>query len=247
MEPANRTLDVQEVVIPIGRTVLQGTLSTPLQAVGVVIFAQSSGGGRLDPRNRHVAAVLNDAGLATLLCDLLTEEEGRVDEQTMHLRFDVALLAERLVGATDWLVQHAALRGLPIGYFGASTGAAAALIAAARRPNRIVAIVSRGGRPDMARPVLTRLRAPTLLLVGELDTPVIRMNEEAMAEMVHAEVRLLRVPGARHNFEEPGTLEEAAIRARDWFVRHLPTLPVSIIPAGEAPFGGRIEPGLSGG
>jgi putative phosphoribosyl transferase len=230
MSPESLRPDVQEVTIPIGRVTLHGTLSIPPAAGGVVLFAHGSGSSRHSPRNRFVAGVLQEAGLATLLFDLLTADEERVDERTAHLRFDIGLLAERLVGATDWVVQHPELRRLPIGYFGASTGAAAALVAAARRANRVAAVVSRGGRPDLARPVLTRVGAATLLIVGGLDTPVIRMNEEARDQMVHAPVHLEIVPGATHLFEEPGALERVAELARQWLTRYLAPVPVGPAP-----------------
>jgi dienelactone hydrolase len=231
MNPQGRGLGPQEVTIPLGRTTLYGTLGMPLRPAGIVLFAHGSGSSRLSPRNRLVADVLQRAGLATLLFDLLTAEEERVDERTMHLRFDIGLLAERLVGATDWVGMHPDLRALPIGYFGASTGAAAALVAAARRPNRVAAVVSRGGRPDLARSVLTQVRASTLLIVGGRDTPVIGMNEDAMAQMLHARVQTEIVPGATHLFEEPGALEKVAELARDWFVRFLVPVEVGTVPA----------------
>lgn len=231
MIPEERRTDVQEVTIPIGRISLHGTLSIPPQPAGVVLFAHGSGSSRFSPRNRFVAEALQRAGLATLLFDLLTAEEERADERTAHLRFDIGLLAERLVGATDWVVQHPDLRELPIGYFGASTGAAAALVAAARRANRVAALVSRGGRPDLARPVLAQVRAPTLLIVGGCDTPVIGMNEAAMEQMVHARVQLDIVPGATHLFEEPGALEQVAGLAREWLARFLAPAAVGPTPA----------------
>jgi dienelactone hydrolase len=213
--------DVQEVTIPLSRITLYGTLCMRPGPAGIVLFAHGSGSSRLSPRNRFVAEVLQRAGLATLLFDLLTAEEERVDEMTRHLRFDIQLLAERLVATTDWVAAHPELRELPIGYFGASTGAAAALVAAARRPNRVAAVVSRGGRPDLARSVLAQVRAPTLLIVGGRDTPVIGMNEEAMVQMLYTRVQLTIVPGATHLFEERGALERVADLARDWFVRCL--------------------------
>jgi pimeloyl-ACP methyl ester carboxylesterase len=164
--------------------------------------------------------VLQGGGLATLLFDLLTPDEEAVDLRTRHLRFDIELLADRLVGATDWLVRHEATKGLPLGYFGASTGAAAALIAAARRPEHVAAVVSRGGRPDLAGPALAEVRAPTLLIVGGLDDVVIELNQVALAQ-IRAEKAMQIVEGATHLFEEPGTLEQVAVLARDWFRRHL--------------------------
>ncbi len=199
---------------------LEGNLTVPEDARGVVLFAHGSGSSRLSPRNRYVARVLNEAGLATLLIDLLTPDEEEVDMHTAHLRFDIGLLAERLGGATHWLTQHPGTGRLTIGYFGASTGAGAALVAAVARPNLIGAVVSRGGRPDLAGPVLSQVRAPTLLIVGGNDAPVIDLNRGAIEEMrAHAELKI--VPGASHLFEEPGALEEVARLARDWFLRHL--------------------------
>jgi len=184
------------------------------------LFAHGSGSSRHSPRNRYVAQVLQDAGLATLLIDLLTPDEEQVDMRTGHLRFDIGLLAERLVGATDWLTQQPNTQNLRVGYFGASTGAGAALVAAAERPDVVAAVVSRGGRPDLAGPALARVQAPTLLIVGGNDVPVISMNDEAMAQL-RAEKQLVIVPGATHLFEEPGALEEVARLARDWFLQHL--------------------------
>ncbi len=203
-----------------GPVTLEGNLAVPERARGVVLFAHGSGSSRMSPRNRYVARMLNEAGLATLLIDLLTLEEEVLDDLTAQLRFDVGMLAERVVGATEWLLQHPGTGHLDIGYFGASTGAAAALIAASERPDEVGAVVSRGGRPDLAEPALHGVKAPTLLIVGGNDEPVIDMNRDAMAHM-RAETRLVIVPGATHLFEEPGALEEVAHLARDWFVRHL--------------------------
>jgi putative phosphoribosyl transferase len=208
------------VAVGAGPVILEGVLDIPAGAQGIVLFAHGSGSSRHSPRNRYVARALHDGGLATLLVDLLTAEEEEVDRVTAHLRFDIALLAERVVGATDWLLQYPETQGLRIGYFGASTGAAAALVAAARRPNAVAAIVSRGGRPDLAGPALSQVQAPTLLIVGGLDHPVITMNEDALRQLA-VEKRLTIVPGATHLFEEPGALEEVARLARDWFVRYL--------------------------
>ncbi len=199
---------------------LEGMLDIPAGAQGIVLFAHGSGSSRHSPRNRYVAQALQQGGLATLLIDLLTMEEERVDQFTAHLRFDIPLLARRLVGTTDWLLQYPETRDLRIGYFGASTGAGAALVAAAERPAVVAAVVSRGGRPDLAGAALARVRAPTLLIVGGYDEPVIGMNEDALSQLT-AEKRLTIVPGATHLFEEPGTLEEVARLARDWFVRYL--------------------------
>jgi dienelactone hydrolase len=192
----------------------------PERAASVVLFAHGSGSSRLSPRNRSVARRLQDRGLATLLVDLLTEAEEAVDFETAHLRFDIGLLADRLVGATDWLIEQPSTRELRIGYFGASTGAAAALVGAARRPESIGAVVSRGGRPDLAGDALARVEAPTLLVVGGDDLPVIELNREAYARLT-CERKLEIVPGATHLFEEPGTLETVARLAGDWFLRHL--------------------------
>lgn len=212
--------DERAVTIPADRVALEGDLRMPPRARGVVLFAHGSGSSRHSPRNRYVAQVLVEAGLATLLMDLLTHSEELVDVKTRALRFDIDLLARRLVAATDWLTSQSETRDLPIGYFGASTGAAAALVAAAERPSMVRAIVSRGGRPDLAGPALARVRAPTLLIVGGNDLPVIRMNEEAMRQLI-VETQLVIVPGATHLFEEAGALERVADLARDWFVRHL--------------------------
>ena len=215
-----RTLEERLVQIPAGAVTLEGNLSVPEGARGVVLFAHGSGSSRHSPRNRYVAGALREVGLATLLMDLLTADEEAIDLQTRRLRFDIGLLADRLVGATDWLAQNPNTRDLRIGYFGASTGAAAALVAAAERPNAVGAIVSRGGRPDLAGAALARVRAPTLLIVGGHDIPVIGMNQEAMAQL-HVETKLEIVPGATHLFEEPGALEEVARLAREWLARYL--------------------------
>ncbi|NUH37321.1 dienelactone hydrolase family protein [Streptomyces samsunensis] len=197
---------------------LVGDLALPDQPLGVVAFAHGSGSSRHSPRNRAVARVLQDADLATLLFDLLTEAEERVDAITAELRFDIPLLGRRLVAAVNWLDGHPATSGLPVGLFGASTGAAAALTAAAERPERVAAVVSRGGRPDLAGGALNRVRAPVLLIVGGDDHEVLRLNQQAAA-MLAAPQEIHVVPGASHLFEEPGTLEQAAEAARDWFVR----------------------------
>lgn len=203
---------------------LEGDLAMPAEtaAAGIVAFAHGSGSSRRSPRNRRVARTLQEAGLATLLFDLLTVDEEAVDMRTAHLRFDIPLLARRLVGATDWLVEEGSrARDLAIGYFGASTGAAAALVAAVERSDRIKAVVSRGGRPDLAGDALPRVRAPTLLIVGSLDEPVIGLNQEAMARMANAERKLEIVQGATHLFEEPGKLDIVAHLAEEWFLAHL--------------------------
>lgn len=209
----------RQVSIPAGQAELAGDLTVPRGARGVVVFAHGSGSSRHSPRNRKVAATLQEAGLATLLMDLLTTDEEQVDATTGELRFDIGLLASRLVAATDWVGGNAASSGLPVGYFGASTGAACALVAAVERPE-VAAVVSRGGRPDLAGPALPGVQAPTLLIVGGADTPVIRMNRDAMAQM-SAETRLEIVEGATHLFPEPGALERVAGLAVGWFTRHL--------------------------
>jgi pimeloyl-ACP methyl ester carboxylesterase len=196
---------------------LEGTLSMPERALGVVLFAHGSGSSRFSPRNRYVASVLQRAGLATLLIDLLTEEEERLEQWTAHLRFDIELLARRLIGARQWMMEEQWLRGLPIGLFGSSTGAGAALVSAAREPEGIAAVVSRGGRPDLAGAALPHVRAPTLLIVGGDDEPVITLNREAL-DALRTVKRLEIIPGATHLFEEPGTLEQVARLARDWFL-----------------------------
>ena len=203
-----------------GPVTLEGNLILPAAARGVVLFAHGSGSSRLSPRNRYVARLLNEGKLATLLIDLLTADEAVIDVQSAHLRFDIGLLAERLIGATDWLIQYPDSRHLRVGYFGASTGAAAALVAAAERPRVVGAIVSRGGRPDLAGPALARVQAPTLLIVGGDDTPVIELNRQAFTQL-RGEKRLAIIPGATHLFEEPGALEQVAWLAREWFESHL--------------------------
>ncbi len=211
-----------DLTVPAGLVGLFGTLTVPDDALGVVLFAHGSGSSRLSPRNRHVAAALNARGLATLLFDLLTDEEERIDAIDARFRFDIELLATRLVAATDWLAVHAPLRGLSLGYFGASTGAAAALVAAARRPNLVDAIVSRGGRPDLAGPFLDHVSAPTLLIVGGADPHVLALNRQAAAHLADHELTI--VPGATHLFSEPGTLDEVARLAGDWLLGHLQPL-----------------------
>jgi putative phosphoribosyl transferase len=213
-------MEEREVRVSAGAAELEGDLGVPEGAEGVVLFAHGSGSGRHSPRNRYVAGILREAGLATLMIDLLTPGEEKADLRTGHLRFDIRLLAERLAGATDWLMQSPDTHNLRIGYFGASTGAGAALVAAAERPSGVAAIVSRGGRPDLAGDALPLVEAPTLLIVGGNDVPVIGMNEEALARM-RAERELKIVPGATHLFEEPGALEEVARLAAAWFAHHL--------------------------
>jgi putative phosphoribosyl transferase len=213
-------MEEREIRVPAGPVTLEGNLSVPDDAQGVVLFAHGSGSGRHSPRNRYVAGALREAGLATLLIDLLTPEEEEVDLRTRHLRFDIGLLADRLAGATDWLAQDRNTQNLRVGYFGASTGAGAALVAAAERPEAVGAVVSRGGRPDLAGEALPRVAAPTLLIVGGEDAPVIGMNREAFAR-IRSEKKLEVVPGATHLFEEPGKLEEVARLAAGWFACYL--------------------------
>jgi putative phosphoribosyl transferase len=213
--PQERTVSVGAANVQV-----QGDLRIPSAAEGIVVFAHGSGSGRHSPRNQFVADVLVSTGLATLLIDLLTEEEEIIDQQTGELRFDIPLLAERLGGVTDWLAGDPSTAGLSIGYFGASTGAAAALIAAAERPQLVRAIVSRGGRPDLAGPVLRRVGQPTLLIVGGEDDVVIHLNRQALQELGGIK-QLVIIPGATHLFEEPGALEHVAALASEWFRRYL--------------------------
>jgi pimeloyl-ACP methyl ester carboxylesterase len=212
-----------DVTIPLqhGRLVLRGRLQIPELPLGLVVFVHGSGSGRFSPRNQYVADVLGRAGFATLLFDLLTVEEEERDRATAQWRFDIALLSERLVGVSEWLAGRPEVQGLPLGYFGASTGAAAALVAAARMPARVRAVVSRGGRPDLALPLLSRVQAPTLLIVGADDTAVIELNQRALAQIRAGRRQLVLVPHATHLFEEPGALEEVARLASDWFRRHI--------------------------
>jgi pimeloyl-ACP methyl ester carboxylesterase len=210
----------REMSIDAGGVRLEGALRLPVDARGIVLFAHGSGSSRHSPRNRYVAGVLQSRGLATLLFDLLTREEESIDRVTGHLRFDIALLADRLAGATRHVLHTPELKSLPVGYFGASTGAAAALVAAATLPEAVVAVVSRGGRPDLAGEALLSVKAPTLLIVGGNDEPVIELNRQALARLACAEKELVIVPGATHLFEEPGTLEEVAGLAAEWFTRH---------------------------
>jgi putative phosphoribosyl transferase len=216
MNSSAQMVEEQLVSVPArGSVTLDGNLTIPEDARAVVLFAHGSGSSRHSPRNRYVARMLNEARLATLLIDLLTLHEEVIDARTAHFRFDIDLLAE-----TDWLNQFPDTRDFPIGYFGASTGAAAALVAAAIRPDVVGAIVSRGGRPDLAGAALPRVRAPTLLIVGGDDDQVIELNRTALAQM-RCEKQLIIVPGVTHLFEEPGALDEVARLARDWFERHL--------------------------
>jgi pimeloyl-ACP methyl ester carboxylesterase len=210
----------REVSIPAGRVMLAGALSVPAHARSIVLFAHGSGSSRNSPRNTFVANLLQEAGLGTLLFDLLTSAEEQIDLYTREHRFDIPLLAERIVYATNWLETQSDLRDLPVGYFGASTGSAAALVAAAKLGDRVGAIVSRGGRPDLAGPVLRHVTAPTLLIVGGDDDVVIDLNQVAYEEL--RSVKDLKiVPGASHLFEEPGTLEVVATLTADWLNRYL--------------------------
>jgi putative phosphoribosyl transferase len=211
---------MSEVQIKVGRVVLSGNLHLPDEASGIVLFAHGSGSSRHSPRNQFVAHTLNNAGLGTLLFDLLTPDEEAFDMQTREHRFNIRLLAARLVHATKWVKQQHQTRDLRIGYFGSSTGGAAALVAAADNPQNVGAVVSRGGRPDLAGEALPKVRTPTLLIVGGDDDVVIELNEQARDRM-HCEVKLEIVPGATHLFEEPGALEKVAKLASDWFVKHL--------------------------
>lgn len=211
------------VKLPVGTSTgsdvkLEGNLALPPHPAGVVIFAHGSGSSRFSPRNNHVASVMNEAGLGTLLFDLLTEEEEESERTTRHLRFDIGLLAGRLADVVGWTA--GATGDLDVGLFGSSTGAAAALVAAARLPERVKAVVSRGGRPDLAGDFLPRVRAPTLLIVGGEDREVLMLNREA-ADRMQAKTELVVIPGATHLFEEPGTLDQAANQAARWFTGHL--------------------------
>jgi dienelactone hydrolase len=208
------------ISIKAGSVTMSANLSIPEYARGVVLFAHGSGSSRHSPRNRYVASVLRQAKLATLLLDLLTVEEDTIDRYTRKLRFEIGLLAQRLVYATDWLLQNPSTRDLRIGYFGASTGSAAALVAATERSPHVGAIVSRGGRVDLAGSALILVRAPTLLIVGGEDLPVLRMNQAALAQFC-TETQLKEIAGATHLFEEPGALEEVASLASKWFERYL--------------------------
>jgi putative phosphoribosyl transferase len=208
-----------EVQIPAGRATLSGNLTIPENAMVLVLFAHGSGSSRHSPRNQFVARTLNNAGLATLLFDLLTPEEESIDARTAELRFNIGLLAERLVHATKWAKQQEQTRDLRIGFFGSSTGGSAALVAAAEIPKDVGAVVSRGGRPDLADEALPKVQAATLLIVGGNDDVVIELNEQARDRM-RCEVKLEIVPGATHLFEEPGALEKVAKLASDWFLLH---------------------------
>lgn len=215
-----RTADELPVRIPAGEVMLDGNLTIPEGARGIVVFAHGSGSSRFSPRNRYVADALNERRLATLLADLLTPEEEAVDQYTRELRFDIPMLAERLMAMAEWLGKDPRTGHFPIGYFGSSTGGGAALIAAAKRPHGIAAVVSRGGRPDLAGASLSEVKAPVLLIVGERDPEVIRLNRHAL-EQLNDQSKLEIIPRATHLFEEPGTLERVAQLAGEWFERHL--------------------------
>jgi putative phosphoribosyl transferase len=214
------TVAYHSAKIPAAGVVLEADITVPQLARGMVLFAHGSGSSRFSPRNRYVAQQLQHAGLATVLADLLTPTEERADARTGEMRFDIGLLAARLAALADWLADQQRTVGLSLGLFGASTGAAAALVAAAERPAHVRTVVSRGGRPDLAGEFLPRVHQPTLLIVGGRDPVVLELNRKAMQKL-GGETRLVIVPGASHLFEEPGTLEQAAQLARDWFVEHL--------------------------
>lgn len=221
MQYKQTTEDIaQTIEIPIKQISITGDIYIPKSAQAIIIFAHGSGSSRFSPRNQYVAKQLNQAGFATLLLDLLTPTEDQEDEFSRKWRFDIALLAERLAAATDWVLQQPLLQNLKIAYFGASTGAAAALIAAALKSENIYAVVSRGGRPDLAGEYLPKVTAPTLLIVGGYDDVVIELNQEAQAKL-HTESKITIVPGATHLFEEPNTLEQVANHAINWFKKYL--------------------------
>jgi putative phosphoribosyl transferase len=220
MADSASTLTAVPVRVDAGGVVLSGDLNIPTDARGLVVFSHGSGSSRFSPRNRAVADVLVHAHLATLMLDLLTQDEERVDEVTAEFRFDIPFLGRRVIAAVDWAMRHPSTATLPLGLFGASTGAAAALIAAAERPSIVRAVVSRGGRPDLAGAALDRVTAPTLLIVGGRDEVVLQLNRQAL-ERLRGEKQLVVVPGATHLFEEPGALNQVAQLATDWFVAHL--------------------------
>lgn len=213
-------IEHEPVTVLVDSINLDGDLSIPTAAKGAVLFAHGSGSSRHSPRNRYVADMLNEGGLATLLIDLLNADEQEVDLQTAHLRFDIPMLARRLAAITEWLARRPDTAGLRLGHFGASTGAAAALVAAARLPTLVRAVVSRGGRPDLAGPSLASVQAPTLLIVGSADPVVLDLNRKALA-VLRCEKQLQIVPGASHLFEEAGALKKVAALARDWFLEKL--------------------------
>jgi CheY-like chemotaxis protein/dienelactone hydrolase len=241
--------ETQPVTIPIPGAALHGDLTLPRGAQGLVVFAHGSGSSRLSPRNRLVAKRLQDAGFATLLFDLLTAQEEAVDAVTGTIRFDIEFLATRLSHATAWIAARPEVHGMPLGYFGASTGAAAALVAATRQAGRVGAVVSRGGRPDLAGASLRAVTAPTLLIVGGADHQVIRLNQEALDELAAETKELVIVPGATHLFEEPGTLERVADLAAAWFRRHLqaPRHPRILVVEDDPTVGALLEQGLREG
>lgn len=210
----------QDVIVNAGDVNLEGNLTIPDSAKALVVFVHGSGSSRFSPRNQYVARTLNQAGLATLLFDLLTEDENQIDQFTRELRFNIEMLSERTIAAIDWIAEQSELRVLPIGLFGASTGAAAALNAASERPKQVATVVSRGGRPDLALQNIAKVKAPTLLLVGGLDFQVIEMNRTA-ANAMNAECKIAIIEGATHLFEEPGTLEQVAQIAQQWIINHL--------------------------
>ena len=221
---ANRNLELEhewrEVFIDGGGVTLEGTLALPKDPMGLVLFAHGSGSSRHSPRNQYVAQILRSNGVGTLLFDLLTRQEESVDRYSGEFRFDLGFLAKRLVAATRWIQSEVTTQKLQLGYFGASTGAGAALVAAAQLPGLVSAIVSCGGRPDLAGSALGLVEAPTLLIVGGDDEPVITMNREALTRLKCFDKKLVIIPGATHLFEEPGTLEAAARFAADWFSSH---------------------------
>ena len=213
-------MEYEEIAIPVGNEYIKGNLTIISNARGLVVFAHGSGSSRFSTRNQFVARILNEGNLSTLLFDLLTEKEDEIDQVTRQIRFDIPLLTERLVTVTQWINAHKKTADLTLGYFGSSTGAAAALMAAAQLPQDIVAVVSRGGRPDLAADYLSKVQAATLLIVGGLDYDVIKLNENAYAQL-NCTKELYIVPGATHLFEEPGTLEHVANVALDWFGKYL--------------------------
>ncbi len=211
---------LQQVHIPVDATRLEGDLTLPVDATGIVLFAHGSGSGRLSSRNKFVAGMLYEAKVATLLFDMLTSHEQELDMRSGHLRFDIDFLARRLLEATHWVHEQQETREMNIGYFGGSTGAAAALVAAAQEPDKVHAIVSRGGRPDLAAAWLPKVKAPTLLIVGGADYTVVELNRKAREELT-AKRKLAIVPGATHLFEEPGALDQVAELASKWFLEHM--------------------------
>ena len=221
IEPLNNKINSFEVQIPIGPIYLEGNMDIPVGAEGIVVFVHGSGSSRYSPRNQYVAQEIQKKGLGTLLFDLLTAEEERIDMITRELRFNIDLLAKRLSDVTAWLLKTEEIKELNIGYFGASTGAAAALIAAREYPDQVKAVVSRGGRPDMAENALMYVKSPTLFIVGGRDTQVIKLNKWAFERLKAQSKELKIVPGATHLFEEPGTLEEVARLAGEWFTKYL--------------------------